>query len=101
MESVQVTCHADRTELVLQGLLDVPRVRAVYQSLNQALVRALPVELHAADVERVDAAGLQLLLAFYRTARDRGLAPHWRSVSTALRNGSEALGITGALELPT
>lgn len=100
MEPVNLTCHTDRTELVLDSVLDVSRARAAYDALNEALLRALPLDVEAAQVERIDTAGFQLLVAFHRSARNRGLALHWRSVSTALRSGAESLGLTEALELP-
>lgn len=100
MQSVNLTCHTDRTQLIFQGALDVGGTRAAYETLNEALTRALPVDLDAADLERVDAAGLQLLLAFVRTARERGLALKWQAVGSTLEAGAELLGLANALELP-
>lgn len=101
MESVNLTSHTDRTEIALQGVLDVSGARAGYQTLNEALVRALPLQVHAAGLERLDTAALQLLVAFYEVARERGLRFDWQSVSPALKSSAEALGLTEALGLPT
>jgi anti-anti-sigma regulatory factor len=100
MESVRFTCHADRTEVVFGRTLDASRVRAAYRHLDDVLNRGSPVELHAAGLDRIDAAGLQLLLAFVHAARTRGLKREWRSVSPALSASGELLGLSGALELP-
>jgi ABC-type transporter Mla MlaB component len=100
MQSVSLTCHTDRTELNFEGALDASRAQAVYETLNEALMRALPLELHTAEVERIDGAGLQLFVAFQRGAQVRGLAVHWRSIGEAVRSGAESLGLTQTLELP-
>jgi anti-anti-sigma regulatory factor len=101
MESVNLTCHTDRTELNFEGALDASRAQAVYETLNEALIRALPLELHTARVERIDGAGLQLLVALYRGAQARGLPLQWRSIGPAVRSGAESLGLAQTLELPT
>jgi anti-anti-sigma regulatory factor len=101
MHSVNLTCHTDRTDLHFEGVLDVSQTRAAYQTLNEALIRALPVQLHAAQLERLDTGGLQLLVAFHGAARERGLQPQWRSMSEALRSSAESLGLLPTLELPT
>lgn len=101
MESVNLTCHTDRTELTLVGVLDVSQTRAAYQVLNDAMVRALPLELDAAGLERLDAGGLQLLVAFVHGARERHLGVQWRSVSPALQASADSLGLGKTLELPT
>lgn len=100
MESVNLVCHADRTAITLSGSLDVREARAVRTGLDEALTRALPIELTASELERVDTAGLQLLLMFMRTARARGLPLEWQGVSAALAGGAELLGLADALELP-
>ena len=100
MESVNLTCHADRTEIVLKGMLDVGETRAAHGTLGEALTRALPLELLASDLERVDTAGLQLLIVFLRAAHERGLHSRWRAVGPALSSGAELLGLSDALELP-
>lgn len=100
MESVRIAPHADRTELVFEGRLVAAGVREVHRRLDEVLARAVPIELHAEGLERIDTAGVQLLIAFYRTARQRGLNVQWRSVSPALRASSVTLAVDGLLELP-
>ena len=100
MESVNLTCHTDRTEIVLRGLLDAGETRAAFDTLGEALTRALPLELLASDLERVDSAGLQLLIVFLRAVRERGLDSRWRAVSPALTGSAALLGLSDALELP-
>ena len=100
MESVNLTCHPDRTEIVLEGMLDVGETRAARDRLGEALIRALPLELIASELQRVDTAGLQLLIAFLRAAHDRGLTVTWQEVGSALTSSAQLLGLADALELP-
>lgn len=58
------------------------------------------MDLSAAGLERVDTAGLQLLLMFVRTARQRGLPAKWLDLGAALTGNAALLGLAGALELP-
>lgn len=100
MQPVSLTCHKDRTKVVLKGALDVSAAAAAYGTLDQALARGLPVQLQAGELERTDAGGLQLLLLFVQNAHRRGLTLSWRTVSPALANAAELLGLSSALELP-
>lgn len=100
MQSIHLTCHADRTEVHLEGGLDVSHAAAAREKLNEALIRSLPLELDAERLERLDGAMLQLLVGFQRAAQARGLRPHWRSAGPALRGAAEALGLAETLELP-
>ena len=100
MQPVSITCHKDRTRVVLKGALDVGAAAAAYGTLDQALSRGLPLQLQAGELERTDAGGLQLLLLFVHSARRRGVALTWRTVSPSLMNDAELLGLGSALELP-
>jgi ABC-type transporter Mla MlaB component len=100
MESVHLTCHTDRTEIVLKGMLDVGETRAAHGKLAEALTRALPLELRASEMERVDTAGLQLLIVFLRAAHERGLQVRWGDPGAALAASAQLLGLGEALELP-
>jgi ABC-type transporter Mla MlaB component len=100
MESVSLTCHTDRTEIVLKGTLDAGETRTAHSALGEALTRALPLELQAPDLERVDTAGLQLLIVFLRAAHERGLHSSWGTTSAALSGSAELLGLSDDLMLP-
>lgn len=100
MQPVNLTCHTDRTELAFHGTLDVSGTRAAYGALNEALTRALPLALDTAELERVDAAGLQLLFAFCQVARARHVKLRWQSVGPAVAASAELLGLSAELELP-
>jgi phospholipid transport system transporter-binding protein len=56
--------------------------------------------LEAIEVERVDTAALQLLVAFHRDAQARGRQVAWAGVSVPLRDAAERLGLTKTLAMP-
>jgi len=97
METVHLAMRPDATEVLLQGDLSIAQTRATYQHLNEALVRGQPIFLDADKLERLDGAGAQLLLAFCRAARERGLVLEWRRVSPALDHIAQLLGLTELL----
>jgi len=51
-------------------------------------------------VERIDTAGLQLLLSFVKHQASRGKSVRWLASSPELIRGSQLLGIAGILGLP-
>jgi len=55
--------------------------------------------LHAEKVNRADTAGLQLMLAFVQSSRERQVNVVWDKPSTTLLDTAAALGITTTLGL--
>lgn len=55
------------------------------------------VAIDGSGVERVDGASLQLLCAFARHARERGIELTWQGVSEALSGSAATLGLEGEL----
>ena len=51
-------------------------------------------------VERIDTAGLQMLLSFTRHQATRGKSVKWTAVSAELGRGSQLLGLNSLLGLP-
>jgi phospholipid transport system transporter-binding protein len=58
------------------------------------------VVVDGSAVERIDTAGLQLLLSFVKHQASRGKAVQWVASSPELIRGSQLLGIAGLLGLP-
>lgn len=52
-----------------------------------------PAEVHAAAVDQVDAAGLQLLVSLQRALAERGRTLQLQAASGVLRSSCEALGL--------
>lgn len=58
------------------------------------------IALDARQVDKVDAAGLQALLAGHRVLRGSGKQVSWTGCSPQLRTAAGLLGLEQALELP-
>jgi phospholipid transport system transporter-binding protein len=56
--------------------------------------------LDGTAVQRIDMAGVQLLLAFIRERRAAHAAVSWKGVSPALLEAARAFGLTTAMKLP-
>lgn len=59
-----------------------------------------PVMLDATDVDRIDAAGVQLLAGFTVECMERGIPFGWRGRSPAFERAVHLLGIGALLESP-
>jgi ABC-type transporter Mla MlaB component len=58
------------------------------------------VQIDVAKLERIDAAGMQVLLAFVldRAKQDRNV--EWCGINTVIRDAAKAMGLAAALRLP-
>lgn len=92
---------AQISEIQLPAHLTISKV----QSLQEILVKFTDdrnkdhLIIHAAEVERVDTAGIQLLYAFVQEARRRGITLEWDNPSQKLAAAAELLGMVSALEI--
>ncbi|MFZ0498434.1 MAG: STAS domain-containing protein, partial [Steroidobacteraceae bacterium] len=59
-----------------------------------------PVTLDVTALQRIDTAGLQLLVAFVRDRRTAGRAVAWHGRASALETAAGLLGLHDMLELP-
>lgn len=82
----------------LGDTLTIEQVAAMHAELGRHL-HAKTVVLEVGHLRRIDAAGLQLLTAFVRAARGRGVTIDWCAPTAALRDGARRLGLDGALDL--
>lgn len=80
--------------------LDITMVAELHGRLRELLETPGEVSLDAGELERVDAAGLQLLVAFTEHARSAALRVRWLGVSPCLEESAVLTGLGGLLELP-
>ena len=73
---------------------------ALKTQLLDQLALGVNVLIDGSAVERIDAAGLQLLAAFARDIGDRHRL-RWRGASDQLLAAASRIGVTGLLGLPT
>lgn len=79
----------------------IAQAKQIYDELNN-LLESEAVEsivLDAADVVKIDAAGLQLLLSFYRAAEKIHKPVQWRNPSDEIISCAEILGLSAELAL--
>lgn len=98
---VRETTHDSPTHAVdLGDILEAGKITELYQRLEAALdVDDGAIELNAWRIERIDAASLQLLVAFHREAQSLGYEVRWNSPSDSLRKAARNVGLTGKLGL--
>lgn len=78
----------------------IREVATIYTQLQQLLDKDVDVELDFEDVDVVDTAALQLLVAFTKEANKRGTSITWQQPSAALFRSAELLGLSHELGLP-
>lgn len=72
----------------------------LFEHLKSALNESREVEIHAADVEKIDTAILQVFLAFVLEAKSVDLKVNWVSVSEPFVVAATLLGLKMELGLP-
>ena len=73
--------------------LTIADVGELSERLRAGLDLGYNLKIHAADVEQMDAAGIQLLCAVARDARNQGLEVVWNGVSERLNAAVRQLGL--------
>jgi len=84
----------------LQSELNIRQVAELKEQLNNAL-SADNIVLDASAIEVVDAAGLQLLLAFIQQARLKNITIQWGDLSEGFLNAAKLMGLSDGLGLST
>ena len=87
-------------DLSLPEDLGIAAVASVHEELRARLDAGQATRLLAAEVSRVDGAGLQLLAAFARECDRLGQALTWDGPSEPLYRAATLLGLESVLHLP-
>ncbi len=89
------------SEMVIEcsEVLDVSLVSDFKVLLQQASSQNTPIVLDASQLERIDAAGLQLVTAFFQEAVESGLSVSWRNPTEALVYAADLTGLKEILQL--
>jgi anti-anti-sigma regulatory factor len=91
---------ADPERVALGALCTLREALPLKAQLEDGLALARDIELDGAGVERIDCAGLQLLVAFVRELDARRLAVRWSGTSPVLQRAARQVGLEAALALP-
>ena len=89
----------DPSTYVLAESVDITCINKLYDELTVVLRNAKSVVVDAAQLKRIDTAGLQLLCCWFLEAKKNGIAVHWDNTSGIFANSAELLGMTTILEL--
>jgi len=76
---------AERQTIKIGDRFTVGQAQQYYLQLMQALVEEQPLFVDLSDVQRIDTAGLQLLLRFSEEAQRLQVPLHWGPVSEAVK----------------
>jgi ABC-type transporter Mla MlaB component len=85
-------------EIVLPRSFDIAAVKTVATEIQDAIVLG-ELTLDATAIEKVDAAGLQVLCAAIAAARTSQARVDWKGVPAALLEGARTLALVDALGL--
>jgi len=83
--------------MVFDGLLDITMVAKYYEQLNELLNDQKMITLNMENVERVDGAGLQLILAFLKEAEKLNLEVSWSGVSEVFDSAAKTIALNEGL----
>jgi ABC-type transporter Mla MlaB component len=81
--------------------LTIREVGAMQARLLQALIdqSQADYQLSAADLQQIDGAGVQMLVAFVQEASRRGCGVSWQTQTEVLRQAAASMGLSHALRL--
>lgn len=85
--------------VALSAELRIGNARALQAMLSEALASDGEIVIDATAVQSADSSGLQLLYAFVRDSKARGLAVSWRVSEKVLRRDAGLLDLDNALGL--
>jgi len=81
----------------LAGALGIAEAEAMHQRLSVILDAHVDISIQSENLSRVDAAGAQLLYALVKEAERRSISLKWESVSDALREATDMLGLSAGM----
>ena len=90
---------SDTVTVELGGHVDISHVKELYENFKAVPDGVKTVCFNAISVKRADTAGLQCLLFFVRSLKKKGVDWSWNSVSFALGDATDLLGVTEELGL--
>jgi anti-anti-sigma regulatory factor len=98
--TVEATPSQPRGRVVLGGSCTIHEGAAIKAHMIEQLTRPGPYEIDGSAVSRVDAAGVQLIVAFALDCLERGLEYVWVGRSPTLEQAIELLSVGALLESP-
>lgn len=91
--------ESNRPVLQLNNIQDISKSQALKSEMIALINDSDEIDIHAADVERIDGSALQLLCALFIYADQNNLIINWVDPSEALKQAVQLLGMQETLEL--
>lgn len=85
--------------IMLDSVLGIAEVSDLHEQLLGHVRALTPIRIHAADIESIDAAGLQLIASAYKTAREKGLEVSLVEPSAAFVSAAQQIGLAALFDL--
>ena len=82
------------------SVLDISKAADLQKELLEVLGRGSAIRLNGAEVEKIDAAALQVFASFFLTAEAQKVQVQWLHPSETLCRSARLLGMTNVLGLP-
>jgi ABC-type transporter Mla MlaB component len=79
--------------------LDISMVNELHELLSEQIGQCAAIEFDAGQVERADAAALQLLTVLSKDAKSQEISVKWRNPSETFKNAASLLGLQNDLGL--
>lgn len=80
-------------------LLDISMVNEIYHKLKNSLDSDGEISVDVSNIQRIDAAGVQMLCAFYQDAKSKEFKCKWLSPSEVFLKSVRQLGLEDHLGL--
>lgn len=80
-------------------MLTIANVGEIYAQLLALMADGKSVSLDCSKIERIDTAGLQLLLAYAKEAENQSLPLDWQAPSESFVQSASSLGLASMLNL--
>ncbi len=80
-------------------LLDISMVNEINQKLKQSLDSGNDISINVSNIQRIDAAGAQMLCAFYQDAKSKNIKCTWQSPSEVFLKAIQQLDLNNHLGL--
>lgn len=85
------------SELTIGESIDISRVGIVYAEMKDSLQSSAEVSLNISDITHIDGAGIQLIFAYIKAAKEQGLQLSVSEPSANVRAVAEILGLTSLM----
>ena len=89
----------DKNIISCGDVLDISVVSKMHDELKHAMEDSSVIELSASELQRIDGAGIQLLVALFTHAEESGVEVSWGETSEPLLDAATLLGVKQQLRL--